>query len=489
LAPEYRLLPTQREEFFGMTAIKFGTSGWRGILAEDFTFPNARLVCQAIAGYLHHEGLAPQGVVIGYDTRFQSEAFAATAAGVMAANGIISHLSTRDCPTPVVSFTTRQDKRGGAINITASHNPPEYNGVKFSLATGGPAPSPVTKAIESRIGALTPAAVQTMDLASARGKGLIVDLEPRAAYFAHLRTLVDLEVLRRSGLKVVVDVLYGTGRDYLDAFLEEAGVEVELLHGYRDPYFGGHRPEPSEEFLPELAARVRASGAHLGLAVDADADRFGIMDAAGVYRDTNIILSLLFDYLIDTRGWDGGMARSVATTHLIDRIAARSHRPVYVTKVGFKHLGEYISNGQALMVGEESEGFSMKHHVPDKDGILAAIMVAEMVARKGKGLPELIADLFAKVGPVYNRCVNFSLPPEVKARLLVRLQTPPVRFAGLAVADHITLDGHKYLLADGSWVCFRPSGTEPVVRFYVEASSLEALERLRRAGEALVREA
>jgi alpha-D-glucose phosphate-specific phosphoglucomutase len=472
-----------------MPEIKFGTSGWRGILAEDFTFPNARLVCQAIADYLQHEGLARQGVVIGYDTRFRSEAFAATAAEVMAGNGIVSHLTTRDCPTPVVSFAIRDGKRAGGINITASHNPPEYNGLKFSPATGGPAPSPVTNAIESLIGKLTPAAVKTMPLAAAREKGLVVDLEPRAAYFEHLRTLVDLEVLRGSGLKVVVDVLYGTGRDYLDAFLKEAGVEVELLNGYRDPYFGGHRPEPSEEFLQDLSARVKATGAHLGLAVDADADRFGVMDSGGVYRDANTVLGLLFDYLIETRGWDGGVARSVATTHLVDRIAARHNRPVYVTKVGFKHLGEYINNNLVVMVGEESEGFSMKCHLPEKDGILAGILVAEMVARKGKGLPELIADLFAKVGPVYNRRLNFSLTPEVKERLLVRLKTAPTRFAGLAVAEHITLDGHKYLLEDGSWVCFRPSGTEPVVRFYFEASSLEALERLRGAGEALIREA
>ncbi|MBU4231816.1 MAG: phosphoglucomutase/phosphomannomutase family protein [Desulfobacterales bacterium] len=471
-----------------MTEIKFGTSGWRGILAEDFTFPNARLVCQAIADYLQQEGLAHQGVVIGYDTRFQSEAFAATAAEVMAGNGITSHLTTRDCPTPVVSYAIQAGKRAGGINITASHNPPEYNGLKFSPATGGPAPSTVTNAIESRIGALTPAAVKTMPVAHAREKGLVVDLEPRADYFEHLKTLVDLEVLRGSGLKVVVDVLYGTGRDYLDAFLQEAGVEVELLNGYRDAYFGGHRPEPCEEFLQDLSARVKATGAHLGLAVDADADRFGVMDGAGVYRDANTVLGLLFDYLIETRGWDGGVARSVATTHLLDRIAARYNRPVYVTKVGFKHLGEYINNDQVVMIGEESEGFSMKHHLPEKDGILAGIMIAEMVARKGKGLPELIADLFAKVGPVYNRRLNFSLTPVVKERLLVRLQTPPTRFAGLAVAEHITLDGHKYLLEDGSWVCFRPSGTEPVVRFYFEASSLEALERLRGAGEALIRE-
>jgi phosphoglucomutase len=472
-----------------MTEIKFGTSGWRGILAEDFTFANARLVCQGIADYLKQEGLAHQGMVIGYDTRFRSEAFAATAAEVMAGNGITSHLTTRDCPTPVVSYATREGRRAGAINITASHNPPEYNGLKFSPATGGPAPSPVTNAIESLIARLSPAAIKTMPLAEARRRGLVVDLEPRASYFQHLKTLVDLKVLQQSGLKVVVDVLYGTGRDYLDTFLKEAGVAVELIHGYRDAYFGGHRPEPSEEFLQDLSARIKATGAHLGLAVDADADRFGVMDAGGVYRDANTILGLLLDYLIESRGWDGGVARSVATTHLVDRVAARYHRPVYVTKVGFKYLGEYINNDQVVMVGEESEGFSMKHHLPEKDGILAGVMVAEMVARTGKGLPQLIADLFAKVGPVYNRRLNFSLTPAVKERLLERLKTSPSRFAGMAVQEHITLDGHKYLLEDGSWVCFRPSGTEPVVRFYYEASSLEDLERLRGAGEALIREA
>ena len=471
-----------------MTAIKFGTSGWRGILAEDFTFANARLVCQGIADYLRQEGLTARGVVIGYDTRFLSEAFAATAAEVMAGNGITSHFTTRDCPTPVVSFAVRAGKNAGAVNITASHNPPEYNGIKFSPATGGPAPSKVTNAIESLIGNMTPAAVKTMPVAQAREQGLIVDLDPRESYFRHLKDLVDLEVLKKSGLKVVADVLFGTGHDYLDAFLKEAGVQVEVLHGYRDPYFGGHRPEPSEEFLQELSARIKATGAHLGLAVDADADRFGVMDAAGIYHDANTVLGLLFDYLIETRGWDGGVARSVATTHLLDRIATRYDRPVYVTKVGFKYLGEYINNDQVVMVGEESEGFSMKHHLPEKDGILAGVMVAEMVARKGKDLPELIADLFAKVGPVYNRRLNFSLSPEVKDRLLERLETPPARFAGLAVAKHITLDGHKYVLEDGSWVCFRPSGTEPVVRFYFEASSLEQLERLRGAGEALIRE-
>jgi phosphoglucomutase len=471
-----------------MAEIKFGTSGWRGVMAEDFTFANARLVCQAIADYLKGLGQASRGVVIGYDTRFQSEAFAAAAAAVMAGNHIPSYFTNRNCPTPVVSFAIREGQRAGGINITASHNPPEYNGIKFSPATGGPAPEAVTRPIETRANQLSPGDVKTLPLDQARSQGLVIDLDPRESYFKHLRDLVDTEVLSRAHLKVVVDVLYGTGLGYLDAFLKDVGVEVEVVHGYRDAYFGGHRPEPSAEYLKELAARIPAAQAHLGLAVDADADRFGVMDASGQYHDANMVLALLLDYLIDTRGWEGGVARSVATTHLIDRVAALYGRPVYQTKVGFKYLGEYILKDQVVMVGEESEGFSMKHHLPEKDGILAGVLVAEMVARRGKGLPQLLQELFARVGPVYNQRVNLSLAVEAKEQLMARLKNPPECFAGLKVTEHLTLDGHKYILEDGSWVCFRPSGTEPVVRFYFEASSPAGLEKLRQAGEALLRE-
>jgi len=471
-----------------MTDIKFGTSGWRGVLADDFTFANARLVCQAIADYLKSEGLASRGVVIGYDTRFRSEAFAAAAAEVIAGNHIHCYCTTRNCPTPVVSFAIREGNCAGGINITASHNPPEYNGIKFSPASGGPAPTPVTGAIETLIRGLDPRKINTLPLDQARSQGLVTDIDPRESYFKHLRDLLDTEVWRGAGLKVVVDVLYGTSLGYLDDFLKDAGVEVEVIHGYRDVLFGGHRPEPSAEFLGELSARIPAAGAQLGLAADADADRFGIMDAAGEYHEANMILALLFDYLIESRGWEGGVARSVATTHLIDRVAAFYGRPVYQTKVGFKYLGEYILKDQVVMVGEESEGFSMKHHLPEKDGILACLLVAEMVARKGKGIPQLLQDLFSRVGPVYNRRVNLSLPPDAKERLMQRLGKPLTSFAGLKVAQHVTLDGHKFILEDGSWVCFRPSGTEPVMRFYLEASSPSALERLLQAGQALLRE-
>jgi alpha-D-glucose phosphate-specific phosphoglucomutase len=469
-----------------MTEIKFGTSGWRGILAEDFTFPNARRVCQAIAAYLKQTGMAARGVVIGYDTRFRSEAFAAAAAEVLAGNGIPCLLSTRDIPTPVVGYAIVHRQLAGGINVTASHNPPEYNGIKFSPDNGGPAPTPVTNAIEGLIAGIRTEDVQRLALAKAREQGLVQDVDPRPEYFAHLRTLVDTTALSRAGLRVAVDVLWGTGNGYLDVFLKESGVRVELLHGFRDPYFGGHRPEPSGEFLHELAGLIRASGAHLGLAVDADADRFGVMDSQGEYHEANQVLALLLDYLIETRGWEGGVARSVATTHLIDRVAAWHGRKVFETKVGFKFLGEYITSGQAIMVGEESEGFSMARHLPEKDGVLACLLIAEMVARKGKDLPALLQDLYTKVGPVFTQRLNYRLAPEAKDRLLEHLKQTPAKFAGLNVMHHVTLDGHKYLLEDGGWVCFRPSGTEPVVRFYLESPTPDGLRRLRQAGEALL---
>ena len=469
-----------------MNTIKFGTSGWRGILADDFTFANARLVCQAIADYLKGEGQAAQGVVVGYDTRFLSETFAATAAEIMAGNGIPVFFTSRDTPTPVVSFAIRLGQRGGGINITASHNPPEWNGIKFSPAQGGPAPTPVTSVIEGLLRETTPDQVKSLPFVEAQNRGLIASIDPREGYFQHLRTLLDTEALSTSGLKVAVDLLYGTGRDYLDAFLKENGVEVKALHGYRDPLFGGHRPEPSAEYLQPLAACLKETGAHLGLAVDADADRFGVMDGQGRYFETNLVLGLLFDHLIKTRGWEGGVARSVATSHLVDKVARAYGRPVFETKVGFKHLGGYLLSGQALMVGEEAEGFSMQGHLPEKDGILACLLVAEMVAKSGKNLPELLQDLFDRVGPVYTQRLDLSLPAEAKRRLLERLKTPPDTFAGAKVVNHVTVDGDKYLLENGSWVCFRPSGTEPVVRFYLEASSPQELERLRLAGGALL---
>lgn len=469
-----------------MTELKFGTSGWRGIIAQDFTFANARLVCQGIANYLKDEALTSRGMIIGYDTRFLSETVAAMAAEILAGNGIPSFLGVRPTPTPVVTFAILQGGRDGGLTITASHNPGEYNGIKFSPRQGGPAPTAVTDAIEAKIRQLTPADVLSLPLDQARERNLVSDLDPRDDYLQDLATKIDVSLIHQAGLKIVVDPLYGTAVGYLDRFLEEAGVEVEVIHDWRDPYFGGARPEPNAEVLQELSLEVKARGGHLGLAVDADADRFGIVDRQGHYHDANLILSLLLDYLVETRDWRQGVACSVATTHLIDRVAAYHGVPVFKTKVGFKHLAEYIINDRVAMIGEEADGFSMRGHLPEKDGILACILVAEMVARKKKDIPQLQEELFARVGPVYTRRRNLALSPEAKKALLDRLQQPPASLAGQPVVDDITLDGHKYLLADGSWFCLRPSGTEPVVRLYLEAPTPEGLEELTRAAAAFI---
>jgi phosphoglucomutase len=470
-----------------MTEIKFGTSGWRGIIADDFTFANARLVCQGIADYLKSEQLTSRGIVIGYDTRFMSEDFAAMAAEVLAGNGISSSLGVRTIPTPVVTFAILQAQRDGGLTITASHNPGEYNGIKFAPHWGGPAPTSVTNAIEEKIRALTPDKVRSMPLDQARGSYLVTDLDPLEDYLQDLATKIDVSLINQAGLKIVVDVLYGTAVGYLDRFLEEAGVKVEVLHDWRDPYFGGHRPEPTGDFLTELGHEVKATGSHLGLAVDADADRFGVVDSQGQYYEANLILSLLLDYLVQTRGWKQGVARSVATTQLIDRVAAYHGLPVYETKVGFKNLADYIVKDLVTMVGEEADGFSMRGHLPEKDGMLACILVAEMVARTKKDLPQLRDELFAKVGPVYTRRLNLSLSPDAKAKLLAKLKQPPQSLAGQPVTQHITLDGHKYILADGSWLCLRPSGTEPVVRLYLEAHSPDGLDRLQQAAHSFIK--
>ena len=409
------------------------------------------------------------------------------AAEIMAGNGIKSFLGIRTIPTPVVTFAILQGKRDGGLTITASHNPGEYNGIKFSPAWGGPAATAITKDIEEKIHALTPDDVKSLPLEQAREHQLVADIDPREDYLQDLATKIDVSLIYRAGLKIVVDPLYGTAVGYLDRFLEEAGVQVEVIHDWRDPYFGGQRPEPTGDYLEELGEEVKASGAHLGLAVDADGDRFGIVDSQGDYFEANLILSLLLDYLVETRGWKYGVARSVATTHLIHRVAAFHGMPVYETKVGFKNLADYIVKGMVTMIGEEADGFSMRGHFPEKDGMLACILVAEMVARKKKGLRQLQEELFSKVGAVYSRRLNLTLSPDAKADLLLKLEQPPKTLTGLPIVQHVTLDGHKYILADGSWVCLRPSGTEPVVRLYLEAFTPEGLNNLQQAIDRFIR--
>jgi len=463
--------------------IKFGTSGWRGIIGEDFTFENVRVATQGVANYLKKSGQKGSGVVVAYDTRFLSEKFASEAAKILAFNGIQAFLCTRDVPTPCVSYETVRRKAMGAINFTASHNPPEYNGLKFSTSNGAPALPEITKAIEAEIHSVQEAK-QKLDVYEKRE--LIEEIDPKDRYFEELRKKIDVEALRKSGLSIAIDSLYGTSRDYLDYFLLDAGLEVKIIHNYRDPYFGGFSPECNEKNLGELRKVVSAEGFDLGLSTDGDADRFGIIDDRNRFVSPNVILGLVAVYLKRYRNIPGGLARSVATTNLIDAIARKLDVPCYETPVGFKYIGELILADKIAMGGEESAGMSMYRHLPEKDGILACLLVAEMVARTGKKLNQLIEDTYKEFGFFYSKRSDMKLTPALKDSLASKLANPPKEIDGLTVRSVNTTDGVKLIFDDSTWLLFRLSGTEPVARIYAEACSPKDLKNLLDAGRKFV---
>jgi phosphoglucomutase len=465
-------------------AITFGTSGWRAIIADEFTYANVRLVTQAIASVLQEER-AGGAMIVGYDTRFLSEHFAAECAATFAGLGFESYLTNRETPTPVISYCIEQKQARGGINFTASHNPPQYNGMKFSTADGAPALPEITKKIEARIAALQSGALAAPPATSAAKP---IEIDPRADYLNSLSAKVDFGKIAAAKLKLAYDPLWGTGRGYLDDVLRRHGCEVTTVHDTRDVLFGGYSPEPSPRNLSAMRDLVLANQLALGLATDGDADRFGFIDRDGTFISANHLLVILLDYLCETRSdWSGGVARSVATTHLLDRVAKRHGRVVYETPVGFKFIGELIIADQIILGGEESAGLTIKGHFPEKDGILACLLVTEMVAARGVSLGEMIAEVFRKDGALYSERVGIKLTPEVKERLQQRLAAEaPASIGGRRVVEVNRMDGVKYLFDDGSWLLLRMSGTEPVVRCYAETHSQRDLEVLLETGSKFV---
>jgi len=471
-----------------MSKIKFGTSGWRAIISDEFTVENVKIVAQAIAGHLKDKGIAEKGVVVGYDTRFMSEYFAERVARVLAANGIKVFLSEHALPTPVVSFEILRRKAAGGINITASHNPPEYNGLKFSPAWAGPALPEDTDDIERRANALmADPHVSDISMDEARHRGLIEESSMVKPYLEDMRKKINFQVIEAKAPRVAMDPLYGTSRGYLDDILKGIGLDITVLHDRRDPYFGGHRPEPDEEYLEGLAKVVVDGGYSIGLATDGDADRYGLIDEGGEFITPNEMLALAFDYLIRVRGLEGGVARSVATTHLVDRVAKLHGREVHETPVGFKFIGELIAKDSIVIGGEESAGLTIKGHVPEKDGILACLLALEMVCAEGMSLRKQLDRLFEKTGKVLTRRVNITLTDELKEKLRAKLAKGPESFGGKKVVKTVTMDGHKFILEDGSWLLMRLSGTEPVVRLYAEAGSPDELMALSKEGEKFIK--
>jgi phosphoglucomutase len=453
-------------------AIKFGTSGWRAIIAEDFTFANVRLAVAAIAEHVRSWNANPT-LIVGHDSRFFGEEFSLTAAQILQEHGIRVLLCEGATPTPAIAYEIRRRKTDGAINFTASHNPAEYQGLKFSGPDGGPALPEVTRDIEAR-------AAKLGERAPAKAIGDAFEkINPRDSFLEHLGQLVNFKAMRNAKLSVVTDALHGCGAGYLDRALAAHGVIVQALRTDRDVLFDGSGPDVSEENLHPLRETVLAKKAAVGLATDGDADRFGILDSDGAWMQPNHILALLYDYMVETRGWKMPAARSVATSHLMDAVAEHYGTTVYQTPVGFKYIGELIQQDKIALGGEESAGLSIRGHVPEKDGILACLLVAEMVAVRGAPLAEQLRALFKRVGrECWPLRTNLHLPEDVKLKTIARLKTEFTTFLGRRVASLDRTDGLKLVFADGSWVLLRLSGTEPLMRVYTEAATPQAASQL-----------
>ena len=462
-----------------MTPIRFGTSGWRAVIAEEFTFANARRVVTGIARVLTEDGHHGSLVLVGYDTRFLAERFAAEAARILTREGFAAEVSTRPVPTPTLSFEIRRRRAAGGVNFTASHNPPRYLGIKFSTSDGAPALPELTSRIEGE-------AAYMAEVPRPGDTGPLATFDPAPPYLADLGAKVRAADVARGDPHFSLDFRFGTSVGFLDAFLESAGVRLSRLNSKRDPLFGGESPQCGEKELVRLGEEIRSRGSRLGLACDGDADRFGVCDEHGVYVPPNRLLALLLWDLLGRKGVKGGVARSVATTHALDALAKKFGAPLYETPVGFKYIGEKLIAGEIVFGGEESAGLTVQGHVPEKDGILADLLVAEMCGATGKTIGQLSDDLDREIGPFRSTRVDLPLTPEEKAKLGSVRSSPPTTFAGKRVASVNSIDGIKLILEDGSWILVRESGTEPLARVYVESGSEEEVASLARAARELV---
>jgi alpha-D-glucose phosphate-specific phosphoglucomutase len=467
-----------------MASIKFGTSGWRSIIAQDFTFANVRLATQGIADYWKAELNRPQSpiagrkpvVVIGHDTRFLGRDFSLAVAEVLQANGLEPLLCDRDTPTPVIAFAIRHQKAIGGINMTASHNPAEYQGLKFSIHNGAAAPPDVTKQVEANIAKLT--AKNWSFNGAVIGTFKCRTFNPQPAYFKQLNQLVKFSVLKKARMKIAVDLSYGTGRGYLDTLLEKVGAKITLFHDELNPLFGGHHPEPNAENMAEVSKFVRSGKAQMGLGLDGDADRFGIVDKDGTWLTPNQILALTLYHLKKNRGWTGAVVRTVPTSHQVDAVAELLGVKIHETPVGFKYIGALMESEPIIVGGEESGGLSVKGHVPEKDGILACLLMAELVATEKKSLGQILRELSKQTGEFYSDRINVAIPAEKKEVLLAKLAKGLDNVGAFKVEKFITTDGYKFLLPNREWVAFRASGTEPLIRCYLEAKTKANLKKL-----------
>jgi len=469
------------------TTIKFGTDGWRGIIAQDFTFDNVRACSQAVADYLKQAGLAQRGLIIGYDNRFASEDFASAAAEVAAASGIEVYLCPKATPTPAISYGILAKKAGGAIVITASHNPAIWNGFKFKTKDGASAPSEVTAEIEKRVShTLTTGKINHMPLSKALDQGIVKYLDLAPIYAQQLARLIDLNQLRQAKLKAVFDPMYGAGAGYFDLLLGGGAMQLVEINGERNPLFPGIQPEPIAANLAKLSATIKKERANVGLATDGDADRLGIIDEKGQFLTQLQVFALLCLYLLEVRGERGAMVRTLTSTTMVDRLGEIFNVPVYETPVGFKYVAPIMIEKNALIGGEESGGYGFRGHMPERDGILAGIYFLDLMLKTAKTPSQLIDYLYSKVGPHYYQRRDFTFP-EDKRQTIIKCVSDnlPQSIEGVKVAKINTTDGFHLTLADTTWLLIRFSGTEPVLRIYAESDSPARVKKLLELGKEL----
>ena len=454
--------------------IHFGTSGWRAVIADEFTFAAVGRVTEAICAKFANETDRP--VVVAHDTRFLGEKFASECAEIVVGKGFEVLLCDGPTPTPTVAHAIRSQRAICGINFTASHNPPEYSGMKLSTEDGAPALPEVTSKVEELFGKTTGNRPKGTAQKAAK------NFDPRDGYLADLEQKIRFDLISAHGGTYAYDPLWGTGRGYLDQLLRRHGLAVKTIHDWRDVLFGGRAPEPEASHLEDLRELVLAEKCVLGLATDGDGDRFGVIDANGQFITPNQLIAVLFDYLAESRNWSGGVARSVATTHLVDRVAKLRGLPVYETPVGFKYIGELINEDKIILGGEESAGLSIKGHYPEKDGLLACLLAAEAVAARHASLTDQLEQLFARTGRLESGRIGVQLTPELMPVLEEKLKESPTSIAWRKVKTLDRIDGLKIIFEDDSWLLVRPSGTEPLVRIYAESESAKDVEVLLEQG-------
>ncbi len=463
--------------------IRFGTDGWRGIIALDFTFENLSLVAQATMDYLNREGLGNKGLIIGYDRRFLSRDFARRVAEVAAGNGIRVRLTEEFAPTPAVSWAVHEAGAGAGVMITASHNPPEYNGFKIKEAFGGSALPGTTKILEEIVVYNRENGRWVISVPYEEGvrTGMIVLFDPNEAYFHQISRYVDLDMISKSGIKAVVDPMYGAGCGFIPRLLPG----VDEIHACENPSFGGQPPEPIGQNLQELSALLKNGTYQVGLALDGDADRIGAVDENGDFFSSHCIFTVILRHLIEYKKMTGAVVKTVSTTCMINLLAEKFGLELFETPIGFKHICELMLHHDILMGGEESGGLGVKGHIPERDGILLGLLLLEAMAVSGKGLRQLLNETMDEIGHFHYQRIDRRIEDAAKLRLIAKLESdPPTSIDGKRVAATNFSDGFKFIFENGDWLLIRPSGTEPVLRLYSEAGSQDQVERF--LGQAIV---